>query len=44
MIILTTEINNRDKNAVLNYQKIVKQYMKYRTRPYNFRRDVELKS
>jgi len=49
-VLILTEKNraigciNRDKNAVLNYQKIVKQYMNDRTRPYNFRRDVELKS
>ena len=33
---------NRDLNSVKNIRKIVKQYMKDRTRPYRYRRDVEL--
>ena len=33
---------NRDLNGVRNMKKIVKQYMKNKTRPYKFRRDVKL--
>jgi len=32
---------NRDKNAVGNMVCITEQYLKDRTRPYNFRRDVK---
>ena len=47
VLILTEKSNvscciSRDKNAVYNFEKITKQYLLDKTRPYMFRRDVDI--
>jgi len=47
-VLILTEKNNvsfcisRDRNAVYNFKKITLQYLKDKTRPYNFRRNVKI--